>query len=283
MAWKTLDSIPAESVSEETRVHISKRAASTILFAKSGATTIRQVEMETVTEYRALTEASAKSLAGVVDGTTQTEYYASFDGVLHTISVLSGTKTEKTAARSNEANGWTLTVREVAYSTFPASLPSGWSTSASSSSAQPVSTTTSISHSRSHVASYGGCTLISTKEVTTGELYSYATSAAANTAAAEWVAALDSGESALTSLTVCCSWQTSGIPGGWQYATVNSGVLKYATVRPSSTGSGWMIETTKEKYGWTQSPANGITRNDWPVSGGSGSSTTSATLAWRAA
>lgn len=99
-----------------TTVDMSKQAASTILFALSGQNTIRQWESVTTSEVRGIQESTAKS--GVpssasdvtsLDSTTQTHYWAHIGGRTYSITVTTGTKTEKGAARKDDSGQWVRT------------------------------------------------------------------------------------------------------------------------------------------------------------------------------
>ena len=108
MAWMNIGdnnaTLPtAGGTNGECVVGTSKQSASTILFSKSGETAIRQRETEEITEYRALNEASALAKVGVTDTTAQTAYYATFGEEDHSITVTTGSKTEVSAQRANEA------------------------------------------------------------------------------------------------------------------------------------------------------------------------------------
>ena len=249
MAWLT---------SLGTAVELSSRRSSTILFCRAGVT-VRQLEAETVKEYRALDRATAKNAVGVSDSTVQTTYYRKIGGVIHSISVLSGSRTEKTAGRTNEADGWRVTERTVTYTVDPAAsgsttAPSGWSTSLAA--ADTDGRTVSQQKSAQHVASanyeYSGAryaaTLMSVKTVTVKE-YTGLT-------AAQKDAKLANATSGVTQHRykfVYTYSYTSGNPpqtntgtavGRW--ATANLGTNVYCTA--SLGADGWTVTETTETY-----------------------------------
>ncbi len=240
-----------------TKVETSKAASSTLLFAKSGKTTVYQREEETVTEYRGLTETSARGNAGVTDSTTQTAWYGTFGSEDHSITATTGTRTVATAARANEARGWTLTVREVAYSTYPEDLTkAGWAQSRTASGAK----TRTVSHSKSanHVQTWSYCSLFQTKETTVTETTGL-TEADAQALIDDEVAkssffeqtmrcAVQSYVSLSTTGSGTKDWTTSS----WCWAMVQLGTIYYGSARKVSDAEGWSATITKEAYGWTQ-------------------------------
>ncbi len=169
--------LPAASLGCD--VKVSKQSSSTILFCKTGQTTIRQKETETVTEYRGLDEASANTKVGVTDGTSQTTYYATLGGDDHSITVTTGTITKKSARRANEARGWTLTVREVTYSVEGLDT-TVWKTSRTLTATSEI--VVSVEKTTSYVFSMDGNVLMSKRTTTVKEKRHFSTQALANAA-----------------------------------------------------------------------------------------------------
>jgi len=253
MAWLDIDSTNATlptagGTNGECVVGTSKQSVSTILFSKSGQTTVRQRETETITEYRALNEASALAKVGVTDATTQTSYYATFGEEDHSITVTTGTKTEVSARRANEANGWIVTKREVAY-TVEGLDTSTWKTTRVVSGGG-TTRTVSVNVSSTHVRTYLDVALYSTKTVTVKEhpglsqsaAESLATSLANNTSVAEKVMRC------LAQSYVNGQW----LDGSWCYASLHVGTIVYATTRKVSDDEGYVVTETEEVYGWRQ-------------------------------
>lgn len=252
MAWIDVssDEIPTTG-DHAAKVAVSKGASSTLLFAKSGAKEVYQREGETVTEYRGLTEASAQAKTGVTDKTTQTAWYGTFGSEDHSIVATTGKRTVATAARANEARGWTLTVRETAYSTIPEDLTTeGWAKSRvdSEGNTRTVSKSKSISHART----YNGCSLFQTKTTEVAETYGLTKDAA--TAKVNGLTNASFKETTL--------WCVSGASKAWQI--VQTGSMSYGSTRFVSDAEGWTATITTETYDWTQSGNTSATY--WTVS-----------------
>ena len=240
-----------------TKVVTSKQSASTLLFCKTGQTTIRQKETETVTEYRGLDSVSAQAkVAASTDGTTQTGYYATFSGEDHSITVTTGTKKEVSARRANDANGWTVTVREVAYSVVPDITANGytgpWKTSrvvAGGGTARTVS----VNVSSTHVRTYSDVALYSTKKVTVTE------HPGLSQAAAETLATTLANQTSVAEKVMVCTVQSyvngGWLTGSWCYASLHVGTIVYTTTRKVSDEEGYVVTETKEEYDWRQAGA----------------------------
>ena len=237
MAWLT----------SSTEIPVSANATTSILFSKTGQDIVRLKETEQVYEIRALTEGAALALVGVTDTTTTTTYYATFGEDEYSITVTTGTKTELTAARANEARGWLVTKRVVTYA--PDGLDTKvWTTSHSGtgSSGRIVS----ISLSSSPVQTFINTTLFSTKKTTVRE-YTGLTKTEAESILNGCTTA-----TALTAQTMKCLTKTKTnnewVDTSWCYAQVNKGTQEYASARNVSTDEGYTVSKTTEEYSWSQ-------------------------------
>ena len=241
-------------------VKTSKQRSSTILFCKSGQTTIRQWETETVTEYRGLDAESAQAkVAGTSDLTAQVAYYATFGTEEHSITVTTGTKTEVSAQRVNDANGWNVTVREVSYSVEPNITANGytgpWKTSRVVSGGG-TARTVSVNVSSTHIRTFQGVALYSTKTVTVKEHPGLSQSDAATLATT-----LANGTNVAEHVMLCSVSQTidgSAIPSMTAWASLHTGKVVYATTRKVSDDEGYTVTETEEVYSWRQA-GNGTT------------------------
>ena len=126
MAWH-------DTATDDCSVDTNKTSASSILFAKNGAATVRQWEVVETSEVRALTETAGQGKVPDTatevkndDATTQTTYWASIDGTTYSITVTTGTKTEYGAARRDESGQWVCTATTHKY--FATGLDSKWGT-----------------------------------------------------------------------------------------------------------------------------------------------------------
>lgn len=236
MGWITDSgpSLPASTVGCDVRT--SKQSASTVLFFKTGQTTIRQRETETITEYRGLDEDSALAKTGVSDGTTQTVYYATLGGDEHSITVTTGTRTEISARRANEANGWIVTKREVEYSVEPNIAANGysgpWATSLTLTATSEV--VVSVEYSASFVFSMDSNVLTSTKQTTVKERRHFSTEAlasAAYTAATHGYTEYQCGTNVI------------------KKCVIPSGTQRSVSVFKVSDEEGWTARATETVYG----------------------------------
>lgn len=257
MAWIDVssDEIPTAG-DHAAKVAVSKGASSTLLFAKSGAKEVYQREEETVTEYRGLTEASAQAKAGVTDGTTQTAWYGTFGSEDHSIVATTGTRTVATAARANEARGWTLTVRETTYSTIPEDLTeAGWAKTLAGDTGETGRTrTVSNAKSLSHLQTWSGCALFQTKETIVEETTGLKDEATAKAKIDEAVASSSFKLQKYVCSVECYgtwnsadgtkSWQS----GSWCWTMGQTGTLYYGSSRKVSDAEGWAVTITKEVY-----------------------------------
>lgn len=268
MAWMNIGdnnaTLPtAGGTNGECVVGTSKQSVSTILFSKSGQTTVRQRETETITEYRALDEASALAKVGVTDATTQTSYYATFGEEDHSITVTTGTKTEVSARRANEANGWIVTKSEVAY-TVEGLDTSTWKTTRVVSGGG-TSRTVSVNVSSTHVRTYSGVALYSTKKVTVTEYpgLSQSEAEAKATALANQTNVAEKVMICLAQSFIDGRWFT----GSWAWASLHTGTIVYASTRKVSDEEGYVVTATEEVYGWRQAGQvdDQTTRKFWSV------------------
>ncbi len=265
MSWITHagSSLPADS--HNVTVKTSAASASTIVFAKNGSTTIRQIETIETTDYRGLDMASALAKVGVSDQTVQTKYYATIGGEQYSITLLSGTKTEVTAQRANDANGWTVTKRVTTYSSSPAASATDftnvWKTTVSASSA--TGTVESYEMSRSHCRTCGdGHTLYSTKAVTVTEYRNLTQSAASS---------LVSSSTADTVVETRIFFQSyvnlsTSTQGSGSYSWVNSawyvlpvGTERRASMRNAGDGA-YNVTVTETVHGWACTPNSSTQR-----------------------
>jgi len=120
MAWNTTGC----------NVVTSKDSASSVLFSKSGETTIRQCETVLVTETRGLTENAAKSKVTPPTYTdyAETAYFRVIDNVTYKIVVRTGTETRHTARRADESNQWIYTKTQTTFAPNVTVTNYGWST-----------------------------------------------------------------------------------------------------------------------------------------------------------
>lgn len=243
------------SSSSSGTVETSKSATTSLLFAKTGQTTIRQKETEEVTEYRGLTKDTAQKMVAVTDSTTQTTYYKQIGSEVYSITVLSGTKTEISAARNDESDGWHATKRVITYSTEPdltsSKTANGWSTT------YPTTGTSegrqvSYSSSTSPVTYYWGASLFSKKEVTTTE-YSGLTQAAAQS-----LVQSKTSSTVAQKIYQCLSYTTNqgdtARLSGWCYAECTVGTNVYGSAQKVSDTEGYRVTITTEV--WTADTHN---------------------------
>ena len=269
MAWivDSGNSMPAGTLG--CHVATSKQRALTILFCKAGQTTIRQMETEVVTEYRGLDKDSALAkVAATSDATAQVAYYATFGDEDHSITVTTGTRTEVSARRSNDADGWTVTKRVVTFGVLPDITANGYTGPWKRTrivSGGGSSRTVSVNVSSSHVRTYSDVALYSTKKVTVTEHPGLSQSAA------ETLAATFASETTIAEKTMICSVQSyvngGWLTGSWCYASLHVGNIVYASTRKVSDEEGYVVTKTKEEYGWRQagSVSTSSTRKSWSV------------------
>lgn len=232
-------------------VDTSKAASSTILFAKSGATVIRQIETVTVVEKRGMTKANAQALATVTDTTTQTAYYATIDGESHSINVMSGSKTERTASRSNEAEGWTVVEKTTIYSTVPdidnQAFSDVWKTSRTATSASGMEV--SYDKSIATCMAKSDCTLYSVKTTTVTEYRNLTLSAATTLVDINTTSSVVQKTMHLKIRLI--EGRESWYNSAWY--VIQKGTEKRASSRQVSATEGYTVTMTETVYSWSQS------------------------------
>ena len=232
-----------------TSVDTNKTSASSILFAKNGAATVRQWEVVETSEVRALTQDAGQGKVPDTatevksdDATTQTTYWASIDGTTYSISVTTGTKTEYGAARRDESGQWVCTATKHTY--FATGLDTEvWGTTELDENGgtvtlgSGVTRTVSTSASTSFVFSMNGDVLYSTLTTKVEEVNYIASEAAANAIASGW-------SSAATYVT-----SKHGSTGVIVYMGVLGGTEKFAESHFVSASRGWTVTKTTKTYG----------------------------------
>ena len=198
---------------------------------------------------------------------TRNPFYATVNGEDHSITVTTGTKTEVSARRVNDANGWTVTVREVAYSVVPDITSNSYSGPWNTSLVVPSGTsrTVSVNVSSTHVRTYLDVALYSTKTVTVKEHPGLSQSAAATLAAS-----LANNTSVAERVMVCTaqSYVNGGwLTGSWCYASLHVGTIVYASTRKVSDEEGYVVTETEEVYDWRQAGQvnTSSTKINWSV------------------
>lgn len=240
-----------------TTVDTSKIASSSILFAKNGSETIRQAETVETSEIRGLTKTAAKNMAGVTDNSVQTVYYAHIGDDDHAITVLSGTKIEKSAQRANEADGWTVTVKTTTYSTLPATLPTCWKDNRADAGVSTMNELVSRDRSSSYIwdRSDGNTpnALFATKTTSVYESTGLTKEEADN---------IVNGTASENTHTVArIAWEVyNGTAGdglgvgwyAWAWASCQVGSDVFASARKVSDEEGWTVTKTVVEHGWSQ-------------------------------
>ena len=227
-------------------VDTGKQTASSILFSRSGATTVRQIETDEVMEVRGLTQSAGKgkvpNAANIVDNTTQTSYYAFIDGLVFSITVTTGTKEEWSAARKDESGQWVATKHTKTYAVKGLNT-SVWGTTPLDSdgtaivlSTSGVTRTISKDKTASFVYSAEGDTLCATVTTTVKECRYISTQAAA-----EAIVNANTSSSSMGSATHRGLFVIS-LP-------VTSGTEKFASARYVSPQAGWTVTITEKAFG----------------------------------
>lgn len=234
-------------------VKTSKQSASTILFARQGAATVRQTETVETKEVRGLTEESGEGLAAVSDSTVQTAYYAHIDGLTFAITVVTGWKEEWGAARKDESGQWVATCRKTTYTSNVGSVPA-WGTTpldaegkAVALSAAGVSRTVGRDKSSSLVYTFAGMRLITTIETVNVE-YRYV----ADEAAAQAIVAANSTVADYVTVSTHVESQGSALPAPYAYFAIPYGTEKYASARYVSPSEGWCVSVTAKTHGFVE-------------------------------
>lgn len=237
-------------------VETGKQVASSILFAKNGAETIRQVETVETEEVRGMLAANAKNKVVLDDHTEQTVYWANIGGAVYSITVTSGYKVEWSAARVDESGQWVATKRKTTYTTYPAQLPSAWGTTELNAEGQAVALSASgVSHdiavdlSRSVLWSFNGKPVTQTLKTETSEIrYVTNKSAAYSLVSANTSNSVRDVQLVQDVTIVMGNGQTSTFVGAW--CIVKSGVEKFASARYVSEKEGWCVTVTTKTHGY---------------------------------
>lgn len=226
-------------------VDTGKQTASSILFSRSGASTVRQIETDEVMEVRGLTQSAGKgkvpNAANIVDNTTQTTYYAFIDGLVFSINVITGFKEEWSAARKDESGQWVATKHTKTYAVK--GLTNVWGTTQLDSdgtaivlSTSGVTRTISRDKTASFVYSAEGDVLAATVTTTVKECRYINSQAAANAIVNANTSVSSMGSATHRGLFVI------SIP-------VTSGTEKFASARYVSPQAGWTVTITEKVFG----------------------------------
>lgn len=237
-------------------VKTAKQTASTILFSRAGAATVRQIETVETKEVRGLNETAGLSkvpnAANVDDQTVQTIYYAFIDGLVFTITVMTGTKTEWSSARKDESGQWVATCRVYTYA--PKGLnTSVWKTTPINSdgqvitlSANGVSRTVSRDKSTAFAFNFSGMILCTTIETKVTE-YKYINSEANATAKVN----ANNQAAGHSSVTTQVSSAQGTAPAPYASFVIPYGTEKFASSRYVSPNEGWSVTVTEKIYGFS--------------------------------
>ena len=244
------------------------QTSSSILFAKNGQKSIRQVETVETTETRGMTVTAGKDQGKVIDDqTTQTTYWSNIDGEIHSIDVTTGTKTEWSSARKDESGQWVATKRVTTYSVIPATLPDIWGTKkldANGNEEQPPSeagageTVVSFDRSTSHIVTFDGKSLVSTISTEISEITKISTEAAAKAIVNAWQATPETKYVHTPYSVDDPDNEGAVIPCSWAARDVTVGTEKYASAKFVSSAEGWTVTKTKKVYdyirnrGWSE-------------------------------
>ena len=256
-------------------VETSKQTASSILFALSGQTTIRQKETVETKEVRCLTESAARNKGGTVsDNTSQNVRWAHFSNRTYSITYLTGSKTEYSAARRDESGQWVVTETKRTFSTHPATLPNAWGSTEldaegnaiSLSAAGDAAVAISIDKTSSRII----WDVFQTVKTTVSEIRHIDTKAHADT-----IVENNTPNSGATNATVyhhqmvSLSTTGQGTPQDMVTAWVRymSGTDKFATARYCGASEGWTVTVTQKDYDWSSpNPYSSVTGEGWKTS-----------------
>ena len=255
-----------------TSVCTSKQSASSILFARPGSTTVRQWEVVTTTEIRALAESTAKDAVpdtaqetASVDNTVQTEYYASIGGRTYAITATTGSKTVKGASRRDESGQWMRT--DTYHEYFVTGLDTNvWGTTELDADGNAVTLTsggTEVVVGYDRTTSRVAWDVFSQVSTTVKEYRNIDTKAHAE-------AIVNSNSSNGTGTNVVYHHQTLSLSGSGQgaqdmvtaWVTVPSGTDKFASARYCGASQGWTVTVTIKQYSWT-SPTAATSGDGW--------------------
>lgn len=256
MAW-------ANTYANGAAVETSKQTSSSILFAHSGyGTVIRQVETVETKEVRGLDESAAREKGGTIsDSTAQHQAWAHIFGRTHSISYLTGSKTEYSAARRDESGQWVVTETKHTFSISPANLPTDWGTTELDADGNAVSLSSggdaAISVSVEKTVSRLAWDVFQTLTTTVKEIRHVNTEAnarslvSANTPATQATPATVYYHSTLNGNDTVSSW-----------VSYMNGTEKFASARRVSESEGWTVTVTEKVYGWS-SPRAATDGNGW--------------------
>lgn len=236
-------------------VTLSKQTSSSILFAHSGAATVRQVEETETMEVRGLTETAGMdkvpSAGSIVDNTVQTTYYAFIDSLVFSITVTTGTKEEWSAARRDESGQWTATKTTIKYSASGldtdiwGTTPMNESGVRVSLSASGVTRTISTDKTASFCHKVGGSILSTTIQTTVFETRYIDSEASAR-------AIVDANIGVSGYLTVTTKAPDDDISVGHAWYWIPYGTEKFASARYVSPSEGWTVTITHKEYSFIQ-------------------------------
>lgn len=233
----------------------AKESASSVLFAKDGQTTIRQIEIVETTEIRGLTEANAK---GRVSGPTlsndyaETTYYKVIDGATYQFLGRTGTETRHAARRVDETNQWVYTKTETTFSlnVNPTENAYGWSTieGGNTLSADGVEVPVSSDKTATYQYKYGGEAICATVTTSVVE-YRHVTTEGKNA-----YVALSSAGAQMYNHNYVRTQAEAGI--GNPYGTLAYAIFMHGTdtqysARYVSAQEGWTVTKTTKTYSWT--------------------------------
>ena len=253
MAWH-------DTATGDCSVDTNKASASSILFAKNSAETVRQWEVVETTEVRALTEDAGQGKVPDTenevksdDATTQATYWANIDGTTYSITVTTGTKTEYGAARRDESGQWVCTKTKHTY--FATGLTSKWGTTELDENGSAVTLgsgveqTTSVSRTVTLVRQYnadGKAHTVSSATTTTVKEWKYISTEGK---AMEYLSGLSQSISYNTyTLTQYAYQLDSALPQFILYATVPEGSESFGEVHYVSKSRGWTATVTTKEY-----------------------------------
>lgn len=243
-------------------VEVGKTTASSILFARNGSGTVRQVEVCETVEVRGLTAANGKKSVPdaadkIVDNTNQVQYWAHIDGATFSISVVTGSKEEWGAARRDDSGQWVATKTTHTY--FATGLDEEvWGTSEldedgdvlllSASGRQKV---VSKEMSTSFVMRFGKYVLCSTITTTVVE-YRYVDSEG------HALAIVAAHNSTAVPTTVHSPTRVpdpahpgTNVPISYAWTTIPLGTEEFAEAHFVSASRGWSVSVTRKDYGKT--------------------------------
>lgn len=238
-------------------IETGKQVASSILFAKNGAATIRQVETVETEEVRGMLAENAKGKVILDDHTEQTAYWANIGGSVFSITVTSGYKVEWSAARVDDSGQWVATKRKTTYTTYPAQLPSDWGTTELNPdgeevtlSASGVTNVVAIDLSRGVIFSFNGKPVTQQLKTLTKEIrYITSQAAAESVVSANTVDSVGDVQLYQDGEIEMGDGTTQRITMAW--CTVKSGTENFASARYVSEKEGWCVTVTEKIHSYS--------------------------------